>query len=106
MGEEDRSVKFMLMALFFSALFLPVMGLFLALPGQEVFSADWMVSVLFGEGFLPLYQHLSIFFGLRWVPQHFSLRFGLAIGLTVPRARYTFCVRSDTAAMSSSIGTE
>lgn len=81
MGEEDRSVKFMLMALFFSALFLPVMGLFLALPGQEVFSADWMVSVLFGGG---LFAFISTFIYLLWPAM------GAPTFFTSLRARYRF----------------
>ncbi len=81
MGEEDRSIKFMLMALFFVALLLPVMGLSWALPGQEVFSSDWIVSVLFGGGLLAF---ISTFICLLWPAM------GAPAFFTSLRARYRF----------------
>lgn len=51
MGEEDRSLMFMLAIAVLMLVALPIMGLALTLPGEPPFTHDWNVSIIAGGAF-------------------------------------------------------
>jgi len=81
MGEEDRSLMFMLAIAVLTLFALPIMGLALTLPGEPLFTHDWNVSIIAGGGLLGFVLTFVYFlWPTQFAPNYF----------TYLRARYRF----------------